>query len=85
MKPGSYPIVATARPAGFITMFHVTSGGKRESYAVKEPGMLVVTRFDRKGIAGTFSFKAEHLGKAAKKVEVTGSFNYGCSGDACEK
>lgn len=48
-------------------------------------GRLVVTRFDRKGITGTFSFKTEQRDKTGKKVDVNGSFSYACTGEACQK
>lgn len=90
MKPASYTIApgsGTGTPkAGQVTaMFHLTSGGKRDSYRVTAPGKLVLTQFDRKGIAGTFSFKAEGRGKAAKHIDVTGKFSYECTGSACQK
>jgi len=87
MKAGSYAIVPSGRtrPGEFTAMFHLATRGKRESYSVAEPGRLVVTRFDRKGITGTFSFKAEQRGKAGKKVDVNGSFSYACTGEACQK
>jgi hypothetical protein len=92
MRPGSYPIVPTGRPrpGEFTVMFHLSTKGKRESFPVKEPGKLVVTRFDRRGIAGTFTFKAEQRGKPEpggkpRTIAVTGGFNYGCTGDICQK
>ena len=87
MKAGSYSIAASGRtrPGEFTAMFHIATRGKRESYTVAEPGKLVVPRFDRKGITGTFSFKAEQRGKGSKKVDVNGSFNYVCTGEACQK
>jgi len=87
MKAGTYSIVPTSRtrPGEFTAMFHIATRGKRESYAVAEPGKLVVTRFDRRGITGTFRFKAEQRGKGNKKVDVTGSFSYACTGEACQK
>jgi hypothetical protein len=88
MKPASYPIVPVSGTpkAGQVTaMFHLTTGGKRDSYRVTAPGKLVLTQFDKKGIAGTFSFKAEGRGKAAKHIDVTGKFSYECIGGACQK
>ena len=87
LKPASYAIApgVGARPGQVTAMFHLSPGGKRESYAIKEPGKLVLTQFDRKGIAGSFAFKAEGRGKDAKHVEVTGKFAYACSGEACQK
>lgn len=87
LEPASYSIVPNGRtrPGEFTVMFHLSPGGKRESYSVSEPGKLVLTQFDRKGIAGTFSFKAEQRGKTPKHVAVTGSFKYHCLGEACQK
>jgi hypothetical protein len=86
-KPATYAIVPNrrTRTGEFTVMFHVSHGGKREAYAVSEPGKLALTQFDRKGIAGTFSFKAEQRGKEPKQVAVTGSFKYHCAGEACQK
>jgi hypothetical protein len=87
MKPASHAIVPSdhPKPGELTAFFHVGGNGKRESYDIREPGKLTLTQFDRKGIVGTFSFKAEQRGKVNKKVTVTGSFNYGCVGDACQK
>jgi len=85
-KPSSHAIVGGAGKPGDVTvMFHISPGGKRERFSVKEPGKLVLTQFDKKGIAGTFSFKAESGGKTPKRVDVSGKFSYACSGGACEK
>jgi len=86
MKPATHTIVAAEGKAGDVTvMFHLSPGGKRESYRVKEPGKLVLTQFDKKGIAGTFSFKAEARGKTPRRVDVAGKFSYACTGGACQK
>lgn len=86
-KPASYAIASEGAKAGeFIPMFHTGSGaGKRVGYRLAEPGKLTLTQFDRKAIAGTFTFKAESRGKDTKHVTVTGSFRYSCKGDACQK
>ena len=87
MKAGSYAIVPTGRtrPGEFTVMFHLAMRGKRESFSVAEPGKLAITRFDRRGISGTFRFRAEQRGKTGKKVDVNGSFSYACTGEACQK
>lgn len=86
-KPASYAIVPNrkTRPSEFTSMFHLVRSGSRESYSVSEPGKLSLTQFDRKGIAGTFSFKAEQRGKEPRRIAVTGAFKYHCLGDACQK
>lgn len=82
-KPSSHTISPGAGKPGEVTaMFHISPGGKRERFSVKEPGKLVLTQFDKKGIAGTFRFKGESRGK---RVDVSGKFSYACSGGACEK
>jgi len=87
MRPATYPIapVMGARAGQVTAMFHLSPGGKRESYAIQEPAKLVLTQFDKKGIAGTFSFKAESRGKTPRRVEIAGKFAYACNGDACQK
>jgi hypothetical protein len=87
LKPASYAVVPNrkARPGELTTMFHLVRGGKHESYSVSEPGKLSLTQFDRKGIAGTFSFKAEQRGKVPGRVTVTGTFKYHCLGEGCQK
>jgi len=87
MKPGTHAIAGSdAAKAGDVTvMFHLSPGGKRESYTVKQPGKLVLTQFDKKGIAGTFAFKAVARGKTPKLLNVAGKFSYACSGGACQK
>lgn len=86
MKPATYPIVPSSKAkAGELTgMFHLSPGGKRESYSISEPGKLAITQFDKKGLAGTFTFGATQ-GKTKKHVTVTGSFRYACTGDLCAK
>lgn len=87
LRPASYPVVPNGRtrPGELTVMFHLSPGGKRRSYSVTAPGKLVLTQFDRKGIAGTFRFKAEQGGKTPEHVAVTGSFHYHCTGEACQK
>jgi hypothetical protein len=88
LKPAAYSIAANrkSKPGDFTVMFHLSTGGKQENYAVKEPGKLTLTQFDRKGIAGTFRFTAEEMfSKPPKRVAVSGAFKYPCLGDACQK
>lgn len=87
LKAASYPIVADGTRGGeFVPMFHTGGGAaRRVSYRLTEPGKLTLTQFDRKAIAGTFTFKAESRGKDTKRVTVTGSFRYRCRGEACQK
>lgn len=88
LKPASYTIAAErkSKAGEFTVMFHLSPGGKRESYSVKEPGKLALTRFDKKGVAGTFRFNAEQqFSKPPRSVAVTGSFKYHCLGEACQK
>lgn len=57
-------------------------------YGVSEAGELNITRFDEKGIAGTFSFTAEQMlaDGEPKTVKVSGKFDYPCSaGKKCKK
>ncbi len=57
-------------------------------YGVSEPGELNITRFDAKGIAGTFSFTAKEVlaDGEPKTVQVSGKFDYPCSaGKKCKK
>jgi len=56
---------------------------KPETYQIKQPGKLVLTRFDKQTLAGTFTFTADSRGTASKHVEVTGRFTYHCTGAAC--
>jgi len=88
LRPASYPIVAAdgSRAGEFTAMLHTGDGAaRRVGYRLTEPGKLTLTHFDRKAIAGTFSFKAESRGKDTKHIAVTGSFHYRCHGDACQK
>ena len=73
-----------AKAGEFSVIFSVKDG----VYALDEPGELKITKFDKSGIAGTFSFKAtERLAQGApKKVTVQGTFDFPCSGGAnCKK
>jgi hypothetical protein len=86
MKPATYPLVPSdkAKAGEFTGMFHLSPGGKRESYTISDAGKLVITQFDRKAIAGTFSFGATQR-KTSKHVTVNGSFRYLCQGERCDK
>lgn len=86
-KPGTHAIaeLGAAKPGEVTVMFHLSPGGKRESYSAKAPGKLVLTQFDRKGIAGTFRFEAETRSKPPRRVDVAGKFSYACTGGACQK
>jgi len=83
-KPATYPIVPTgkAKAGDFIAMVHLKPDGKRELYSITAPGKLVLSQFDTKGIAGTFTFKADSRGKTPKHVTFNGAFHNACSGDA---
>lgn len=56
-------------------------------YGVSEPGELKITRFDEKGIAGTFSFTVEEMlaDGAPKTIQVSGKFDFPCTaGNKCK-
>ena len=85
-KPSSHTIAAGDAKAGEVTvMFHISPGGTSEYFWAKEPGKLVLTQFDKRGIAGSFRFKAESGGKSGKHIDVAGKFSYACSGGRCDK
>lgn len=89
-KPAEYVIPAGGLLGGAEKpgeMSVLLSVGK-SVYKVAEPGKLSITKFDRSGIAGTFSFKAEEgLAEGTpKKISVSGKFDYACpSGPNCKK
>ncbi|TMQ17819.1 MAG: hypothetical protein E6J90_21705 [Deltaproteobacteria bacterium] len=85
LRPGSYSIASegTERAREFSAKLRFTAGGKRESYWV-DSGKLVLSQFDKRGLAGTFTLKARDRINA-KHVEVTGRFKYACAGEACER
>ncbi len=84
--PKTYPIAkggvlgGGARAGEFSVIFSAGDG----VYALDEPGELKVTKFDKSGIAGTFSFKASERFATGtpKKVAVQGTFDFGCTGGA---
>jgi len=86
MKQAAHAIVdrSAAKAGDVIVLFQLSPGGKRERYAAKGPGKLVLTQLDKKGVAGTFSFKAEARDRP-KHIDVAGKFSYACSGSACQK
>jgi hypothetical protein len=86
MKPATYAIKSegTDGRGEFHAKFSMGSGGKRRDYLVQS-GKLVLTQFDRKGVAGTYTFKAIDSAREPKHVEVTGTFSYACVGDRCRK
>jgi len=58
-------------------------------YGLDEPGELKVTKFDKSGVAGTFSLKAGErftFGASPKKVTLQGTFDFPCDGGSvCKK
>lgn len=63
------------------------STGGDEIWKISEAGTLKITKWDKKGIAGTFNFKAEETFAEGtpKKVSVEGSFDFDCTnGNKCE-
>lgn len=51
------------------------------TYSVSDAGQLKATRWDKTGIAGSFSFKAEEANATPpKKISVEGTFDFRCSG-----
>jgi hypothetical protein len=85
-QSASYAIAPSgkSRPGDFTAMVHLKPDGKREPYAVSEPGKLVLSQFDGQAIAGTFTFKADSRGKTRKQATFAGSFHFACSGQACK-
>ena len=86
-KRGSYSFAAMLGGKGgqLNAMFSLSSDKAHESYAVQGLGKLVLTQFDKKGIAGTFTFKAESRDNPPKHITVNGKFSYACIGGACKK
>jgi len=84
--PQTYAIAPSleAKPGELTAMVHLVVDGKRESFAVKRPGKLVLTQFDGTGIAGSFTLEADARGAAPRHVSLTGQFHYACSGEACK-
>jgi len=81
MKPGKYVIASDAKAGQFGVLFNMRAPG---SFHISEPGTLEITKFDLTGIAGTFAFKAKSFDEK-RAVEVHGTFDYPCVGDACQK
>ena len=86
-QPASYTIggKGPSKPGEFTAAFQLSPVGKLEGYSISEPGELVLTQFDRKGLVGTFSFKAHQFGTTPNRVTVAGSFHFPCVGGACQK
>ncbi|WP_342378936.1 hypothetical protein NVS55_05965 [Myxococcus stipitatus] len=80
-KPGTYPLVSLEEKPGELG---VSLRLKGINYKLSSPGVLVLTRFDGGGVAGTFQFTArtnvaENRAKAVmRNVHVTGSFDLPC-------
>lgn len=76
--PAGGPLGGAAKPGEFNVLVTVDD----DPYVVEKAGSLKLTRFDESGIAGTFSFS---IGEAfpegtAKKMQVTGQFEFPCQG-----
>jgi len=91
-KPGQYTIPSggllggAAKPGEFSVLFALGD----DSYRVTQDGKLNITKFDKSGIAGTFNFTAEQgftdQGAKAKKISVSGQFDFPCAGGGnCKK
>lgn len=84
MKPGKYAIASPAKAGEFNALINLRPPGGHDSFTVSEPGTLDITKFDLTGITGTFALKAKSL-DGKKSIEVHGSFDYPCVGQACTK
>ncbi|MFY2560156.1 hypothetical protein ACN469_21275 [Corallococcus terminator] len=80
-KPGTYPLVTFEEKRGQLP---VALRLKGINYMLTEPGVLVLTRFDGTGVAGTFTFNARthdaenKPGAAVRNIRVVGSFDIPC-------
>ncbi|AKF84919.1 hypothetical protein SAMN05443572_1011109 [Myxococcus fulvus] len=80
-KPGAYPLVTLDEKPGELP---VALRLKGVNYMLTVPGVLVLTRFDGRGVAGTFKFTARTHSSANKKdvtertIRVEGSFDLPC-------
>lgn len=83
MKPGKYPIVNSAKAGEFGAMINLRPPGGHQSFSVAEPGTLEITKFDLTGIAGTFAIKGKSF-DGKQTVEIHGTFDYPCVGEACK-
>jgi hypothetical protein len=82
--PKKYVIASgDGQPGQFVAGLGAAVDGGRQVFTPSAAGELDVTRFDGKGIAGTFRFPAiSNIGRA---VTVEGSFAYACMGtQACQ-
>jgi hypothetical protein len=91
-KPGSYTIksgshlTSAEKPGDFSALMSLS----KVSYLVSQDGKLNITKFDKSGIAGTFTFGGEQgfadQGAKPKKISVSGKFDFPCtSGGNCNK
>lgn len=74
--PKSYKLAdSNLAVPGQFTLATVKVG--KNYYGVKQ-GSLDIKKFDQTGIAGTFSLKAEKMGKV---IDVSGAFDFPCTGN----
>ncbi|NVJ23292.1 MULTISPECIES: hypothetical protein [Myxococcus] len=80
-KPGTYSLVTFEEKRGQLP---VALRLKGINYMLTEPGVLVLTRFDSTGVAGTFTFNARthdsanKPGVTVRNIRVAGSFDIPC-------
>lgn len=80
-KPGTYSLVTFDEKPGELP---VALRLKGISYMVTQPGVLVLTKFDGTGVAGTFKFSAtthssaNKPGVTVRNIQVAGSFDFPC-------
>lgn len=89
-KPGEYAIPVQGalggakKPGEFNVLLSVQDG----VWKVSEAGTLKISKFDKTGIAGTFSFKSEETFAEGtpRKINVSGTFDFACpDGDNCKR
>jgi hypothetical protein len=89
LAPGTYPLVATvpdmsAKPGGF-TSGGLVYGDKRFDLT---SGTLTITRFDMKGVAGSFKLQGKEMFTGGSLLAMEGTFDIPCllgkTSSACE-
>ncbi|MCE9674070.1 hypothetical protein LY474_40395 [Myxococcus stipitatus] len=78
LKPGTYQLVTNAVKPGELTALLRVKG---ITYQVSRGGTLSLTRFDSRGVVGTFSFSAQTApthnreGTTLRNIKIKGSFD----------
>ena len=82
-KPGKYVLDPNGAAGTFNPNLTIGFGANADLFKASTAGVLELSQFDSRGVAGTFSFKAVKRFGGDEQIDVVGTFKYSCEGDTC--